>query len=161
MCVCEPPEYPPRGGSSAVDVLGGRRVGSILAVNLHHMSVQRSTAAWPLTQPVLTAGQVTGSGVCPWLPWAFPPGPPTGLQRRCWAGLWARQGASELGAVGVASPRCLSPGLRASASCRRLQPTLPCFPEDLFPLASQGGSRSMLTYIELTPHPPRTQGQGR
>ena len=82
-----------------------RRVGSILAVNLHRVLLQRSTAAWPLTQPVLTAGQVTGSGVCPWLPWAFPPGPHTRLQLRCWAGLWARQGssgerhASELGVV--------------------------------------------------------------
>ena len=44
MCVYEPPEYPPRGGSSAVDVLGGRRSSQACRQHPSCESASRVTA---------------------------------------------------------------------------------------------------------------------
>lgn len=63
------------------------------------MLLQSSTAAHPVTQHN-TCSPPEGShgpGVWPWLPRAFPPGPHTRLQSRCWSGLWVHRGSSAEG----------------------------------------------------------------
>lgn len=99
MCVYEPLEFPPRGGSSAVDMLGGWRLCQACRRHPGCEPVARAAAEQHCRTPGDTAyhgprltvhrGQESGLGsLGPFL---------QGLTQgctRCWSGLWAHRGSS-------------------------------------------------------------------
>lgn len=176
MCLYEPLEFPPRGGSSAVDVLGRRRSSQACRQHPSCESASRVTAEEHCRMAADSTARahqrtVMGSGVCPRLPWAFPPGPHPRLQSRCWSGLWARRGSSgerrvsELGLV-VCNQSPLSVGRPAGLIL--LPPLLPVACSSLLSRRlvsfSQPGSvspRRLTEHAHIHPgyptHPPHTQ----